>query len=1634
MLSTSEFLSRFVAQAPNAMAMLDREMRYVAASPRWLSDYRLDQSPLGRSHYEVFPEIGDAWKAVHLRCLAGATEACEGEAFERADGGVQWVRWEVRPWTDPSEAIGGIVIATEDITARVEAQQKADELAQRLAMDLGEAQDREIATGRRLSEAIEVIPEGLLIYDADERLVVCNEAARAMHPRLAHALRPGVFSSEIVRADLDRHLGPVPADQEEEWIAERRERRHSPSGGVERRTAEGRWLRIDERRMSDGGFVALRTDITALKVREGELAQKTLFLETVLHSVAEGIAVFDGDGNLLLANALASQVMDAPAALFEPGSTLEAVVRFCAACGDFGDVGPDDAVRELIPWLSRQVPWTRSRRRRNGRVIDIRFAPMPDGGSVFAFHDITERADAEARLAERTAFLEATFQNMAEGIVVYDADIRGRISNSLAARLLAAPPALLEPGAPVEDLLRFRAERGDFGTVDVDEAVADRMKLLRSGKSWRVARRLPDGRTVDSWGDPLPGGGGVFLFRDITERAQAQARLAEKTALLEATLQNTGDAIAAFGPDLGLLVANDSARQLLGASVDLPAEQVTLPALARKRAEAGVHGEVDVDAYVALRVAQFQARTSARELQRLSDGRVFEALLTPLADGGGVYVFRDVTERADAEAKLREKNALLAAVRESSPEGLLAVGPARQILSYNERFLEMFGIPAEKVVGADGPQILDMVSQEALDPDAYRRGVEEIYRHGGDSRHEEIALVGGRVLDRIMSPLKDDDGAYLGRIWFFRDITERRTAEEALRASEERFRMLIEEAPDAILLHDVEQNRYVGVNRAAERLFAAPRRELLEKGPIPFYLPEQPDARPGSALYEERIRRALTGEEVHYARRIRRPSGEVRDCSVTIVGFRSPARLLRVSLVDVTEQNKAQRELASAAAILATEHESSLDGILIVDTKGRVLSVNRRLAETFGISPELTAARDYAVLWAAAMRVVAEPEAYERRVAYIYDHPEDSSRDELVLRDGRVIDRFTTPFKSSDGEILGRIGFFRDVTDRRRAEDALRASEERFRMLIEEAPDAILLWESDFDRPIVTNKAAERLFGISREEILAGNPTRFYAPSLPDGRTEAQAYTEHLERALAGEEVHFVRRIHRPSGEERVCQVTQVRLQSKSPLLRTSFVDVTEQALAEEEVAEVRRDMSVRQEGERQKIARELHDSLGQYLAAMNIKLALLAQKAADAASLKSGLAELGNLTSAVGSEVNRLAWELRPISLDDIGLEAAIRHLSEEWSQRSGLEFDLHVTLGGRRLPSDVESTLYRVLQEAITNVVKHARATRVGVILKASAHDVVLVVEDDGIGFDPEAVRSNPSRRFGLLGMRERLAVIHADLEIETSVGAGTTLIVRVAVNDQTATLPTTGAHAWAQSLLNGVKAERTDSRAATLARAIAERQEADAKLLRTTALLRAVGENSPDLIYAKDTSGRFLYANPAALEVIGRTPEIVLGHTDAEWHSDPKQAAAVMANDQRIMRGGVPEIVEETYDHRRMGTRTFRSAKAPFFLEDGTLAGIIGISSDITERKAVEAALRAAVAESDRANRAKAAFLAAASQDLRQPVQSLTLLLSVIRRQVAEQPETTETVLVAEAELNGLSGLLDGILDISSSTPAS
>jgi signal transduction histidine kinase len=144
------------------------------------------------------------------------------------------------------------------------------------------------------------------------------------------------------------------------------------------------------------------------------------------------------------------------------------------------------------------------------------------------------------------------------------------------------------------------------------------------------------------------------------------------------------------------------------------------------------------------------------------------------------------------------------------------------------------------------------------------------------------------------------------------------------------------------------------------------------------------------------------------------------------------------------------------------------------------------------------------------------------------------------------------------------------------------------------------------------------------------------------------------------------------------------------------------------------------------------------------------------------------------------MAWELRPTALDDLGLETAITQYIEEWGERSRLHFDLQLSLGDRRLPQTVETTVYRALQEAVTNVVRHAGAANVAVILAATDEQLQLIVEDDGKGFRPDDTEGGApgAQRLGLLGVRERLALVDGSLEVESSPGAGTTLFVRVPV----------------------------------------------------------------------------------------------------------------------------------------------------------------------------------------------------------------------------------------------------------------
>jgi two-component system, chemotaxis family, sensor kinase Cph1 len=195
------------------------------------------------------------------------------------------------------------------------------------------------------------------------------------------------------------------------------------------------------------------------------------------------------------------------------------------------------------------------------------------------------------------------------------------------------------------------------------------------------------------------------------------------------------------------------------------------------------------------------------------------------------------------------------------------------------------------------------------------------------------------------------------------------------------------------------------------------------------------------------------------------------------------------------------------------------------------------------------------------------------------------------------------------------------------------------------------------------------------------------------------------------------------------------------------------------------------QETERARMARELHDQTGQALT--SILLGLRAIEDADAGEVHDRVAGLRDLVTEALQDVRRLAVDLRPTTLDDFGVVTAIQRLCGDVAEKSGISIDFHATREGERMPREVESCLYRVVQEALTNVIKHADAAHVSVLLAPGDRDLTLIVEDDGAGFEPADV---PSERLGLVGMTERVALVDGSLTVESAPGAGTTLRVTV------------------------------------------------------------------------------------------------------------------------------------------------------------------------------------------------------------------------------------------------------------------
>jgi two-component system, chemotaxis family, CheB/CheR fusion protein len=386
---------------------------------------------------------------------------------------------------------------------------------------------------------------------------------------------------------------------------------------------------------------------------------------------------------------------------------------------------------------------------------------------------------------------------------------------------------------------------------------------------------------------------------------------------------------------------------------------------------------------------------------------------------------------------------------------------------------------------------------------------------------------------------------------------------------------------------------------------------------------------------------------------------------------------------------------------------------------------------------------------------------------------------EVQTRDGQTFVMRILPYRTADERINGVIVIFVDITERKRMESALRAGEERLRMLMESFTD-FAIFTIDVNGNVKDwNPGAEAIFGYSAKDILGKSADVVFTPedraaSVPDKERETAR-----RKGRASDERWHVRK----DGTRFFASGVMVPLSDDKKHLGFAKIarDLTASIQAKETIIE--REMLKRlvdaQEDERRRIARDLHDQLGQQLTGLRLKLEGLKTKYQAEPAMIKAIDDTQKQAQKIDKDISFLAWELRPTALDSLGLRNALANYVVEWSKTHGIAAEFHTGRARRRrLVPETEVNLYRIVQEALNNVLKHAKASKVDVLLEFNRRQVSLIVEDNGIGFDPKA-KSKITRKgkgLGLVGMRERANLLGGNLEVESAPGKGTTIIVRV------------------------------------------------------------------------------------------------------------------------------------------------------------------------------------------------------------------------------------------------------------------
>ena len=750
----------------------------------------------------------------------------------------------------------------------------------------------------------------------------------------------------------------------------------------------------------------------------------------------------------------------------------------------------------------------------------------------------------------------------------------------------------------------------------------------------------------------------------------------------------------------------------------------------------------------------------------------YHLTLIPVHDESGrihriVGIARDMTAHHRTESLLTTQLELEAQFRrlaESTLDVICRYDRQCRLVYANSGLAATLRKPLQELLGKTP------VDHESDGRYAQYQGLLESVIETGTERHVEITVPDGgsgarHHHVRIIAEL-GMQGEIVGALALGLDITERKEAEQRLYASEQAFRAVVEHSPDYIARYDLDYRR-VYANPALLQLMSLPASDLL--GTTPAQLSSFVDA----ARYMDQLRRVVeTGNEVTEEVRLRGGEGQIRWGHMLIVPeFAPDGKVASVLAVcrDIDELKRSEQ-------LFRTLTENFPDFIARFDRDGRYLYLNPAVTKAYGLPHEALIGKRPSEL---PTNDADQTERIEQGIqrAFLEGQSNESETRWQTSQGVRMLEARHVPEKDAEGKVVSVLGIGRDITRLRTTEVALRDSERAFRTLAENAPDAIVRYDRSCRRTYV-NPEFVRVTGATVEQLL-GEPTDVLGAADEVNWRVGLQLKEIMESGVAAKfEVSWTRH-----GEAKCWYahaVPEYNADGGVQSVLTIWRDITERKEAEQrlrESYELLRELTSRRETareeERKRIAREMHDELGQHLTALRMGVSTLRLRFGhDNPDLGEHVQRILLLSDKTMQVLRNVVTALRPAVLD-AGIAAALEWLAAEFSQHGQTTCRLSVSDESPELAEERAVAIFRIVQEALTNVTRHADAHEVFITLGQTGDDCLLEVRDDGCGFDPVAI---PRKSFGLAGMKERVLMLGGALDVASSPGHGTSIKVRV------------------------------------------------------------------------------------------------------------------------------------------------------------------------------------------------------------------------------------------------------------------